>query len=392
MTSAENSNGGPVNEVIGVRVSEMTPAEEATQLTATVVVCTYNPDRSALQACLVALASQITSFSYQVLVVDDGSAETFVDLIDDLRVRFHRRDLNGGIGAARRTGVIKAEGTYVAFCDDDCVPDERWLEELVAAIRHTNAVGVAGRVVPLPARALTARYLANAGYGRPAPSRLTPDRNIRSRLVNYFDEMLRPTDLQDGDALAEVYTANAAFHRGAVLSVGNFDPELRSGEDVALSRKLTAGYPDQGLRYAEGATASLANDTGLGGLLQKTYRRYGDVLLVARGAGRIPPIFPLPITVLISGACARTLRFRLLGVAVSPLVAYFWWPIRPGLTVRERLLFPYVQFLVETAGLAGLLDKYFRRFLFSDIRRLTKRIRAATGVRPDKPLEIGGRR
>ena len=52
------------------------------------------------------------------------------------------------MGAARQAGVEAAKGDIVAFTDDDCVPDPRWLEELVEAFRRDGALyGVQGRTV-----------------------------------------------------------------------------------------------------------------------------------------------------------------------------------------------------------------------------------------------------
>lgn len=57
-----------------------------------------------------------------VVAVDGGEPPS---VPDDARIRVEVRDVNGGAGAARNTGVERSSGTNVAFLDDD----DTWLPE-----------------------------------------------------------------------------------------------------------------------------------------------------------------------------------------------------------------------------------------------------------------------
>jgi glycosyltransferase involved in cell wall biosynthesis len=62
-----------------------------------------------------------------VVVVDGPSPElaSFVTSHPDPRVRLVQRETNGGVAAARNTGIAAAEGRYVGFLDDDDI----WLPQ-----------------------------------------------------------------------------------------------------------------------------------------------------------------------------------------------------------------------------------------------------------------------
>jgi glycosyltransferase involved in cell wall biosynthesis len=114
-----------------------------------VIICTYN--RGDLVASAVQSVLDQTFPDFEVVVVDDGSTDDTLErvaAIPDLRVRSVRRD-NGGLSAARNTGVAASCGTFVTFLDDDDRPETDWLEQFAAVL------GTGARVVSCGARWIT---------------------------------------------------------------------------------------------------------------------------------------------------------------------------------------------------------------------------------------------
>jgi hypothetical protein len=81
-----------------------------------VLIPTYGRPQFLKDALDSVLAQSISSF--ECLVIDDASP-TLPSLPSDPRFRLVRRDTNGGVSAARNTGLDAAAGRYVVFLDDD---------------------------------------------------------------------------------------------------------------------------------------------------------------------------------------------------------------------------------------------------------------------------------
>ena len=122
-----------------------------------VVIPCYN-GRQYLETCLRSI-TPVLSESCEAIVVDDGSTEPIVDIVESFapRVRYVRQN-NQGPARARNLGIAQTSGQYISFLDsDDCLlaPDV-WREQL--ALLESNAsvglvyakscvIDAAGRVI-----------------------------------------------------------------------------------------------------------------------------------------------------------------------------------------------------------------------------------------------------
>ncbi len=156
---------------------------------------------------------------YEVVVVVDGGSDSLEEAnIGDqaaLRLRVLRQE-NLGPAAARNHGARMAEGRFLAFTDDDCVPDALWLAELDRALRSGPGLLWGGRTInmypgslPTEASQLLSDYL-HENY------------NPASRIGAFF-----PSN-------------NLAVERTRFLELGGFDERLRFGEDRELCSRWRA--------------------------------------------------------------------------------------------------------------------------------------------------------
>jgi CDP-glycerol glycerophosphotransferase len=116
--------------------------------TVSVIVPFYNVE-DYIGPCLDSILEQ-SFVHFEVVLVDDGSpdgsravAEQYV--ARDPRVRLVTRP-NGGLGAARNTGIKAARGRYLTFVDSDDVLPVHALAVLVGSARATGSQIVAGSV------------------------------------------------------------------------------------------------------------------------------------------------------------------------------------------------------------------------------------------------------
>lgn len=97
---------------------------------ATIAICTYNRI-STLPRTLESLSLLRGPYTFEVLVVngpsDDGTAE-YLATRDDVRV-FDNPEAN--LSVSRNIAIANAKGRYIAFIDDDAVPEPDWLTILL---------------------------------------------------------------------------------------------------------------------------------------------------------------------------------------------------------------------------------------------------------------------
>lgn len=96
-----------------------------------------------LQKCVDSLLSQdIPSSEYEIVLVDDGSPDKCPQICDNYaaahkNIRVVHRE-NGGLSAARNSGIKVAEGEYVMFVDSDDYIEPNMLSGLLNQIERDN--------------------------------------------------------------------------------------------------------------------------------------------------------------------------------------------------------------------------------------------------------------
>lgn len=106
-----------------------------------IVVPTYNVE-SYIAATITSVLRQ-TYGSFELLLIDDCSTDTTVDIINsftDPRIRLIRNARNSGAGITRTTGLQMAKGRYIALLDSD---DLWYPEKLTMQISFMQQTGAA---------------------------------------------------------------------------------------------------------------------------------------------------------------------------------------------------------------------------------------------------------
>jgi len=91
----------------------------------------------ALSGLLEALAQQsLSPERYEIILVLDGAAlsASLAARFEARGVRIERLGRRSGPGAARNRGAAVARGEYLAFTEDDCLPDREWLSRAAARL------------------------------------------------------------------------------------------------------------------------------------------------------------------------------------------------------------------------------------------------------------------
>ena len=140
--------------------------------TVSVVVPLYNTEKY-IEECISSVLDQ-TLRDLEVLVVDDGSRDRSVEIVEEIarrdkRVRLlrHPGGVNLGVSRTRRLGITEASGEYIAYLDADDAFEPTKLERQVSLMKTHPAcllchTGIRSVAVPLEDQELS-RLLESQG-------------------------------------------------------------------------------------------------------------------------------------------------------------------------------------------------------------------------------------
>lgn len=104
-----------------------------------IVIAAYNVDRF-IEKCVISCNNQnLNNEDYEILVINDGSNDDTLLKIKQLSLKIFNlvfiSQPNGGLGAARNTGLSYAKGEYIWFIDGDDFLQENCLQKIVDKIK-----------------------------------------------------------------------------------------------------------------------------------------------------------------------------------------------------------------------------------------------------------------
>lgn len=275
----------------------------------------------AIRRCVESLVQLVSCAPpFEVIVVDDGSRVPCASVLQGLSPPFSLQIIrlgHRGVAAARNAGVARARGRWLAFVDDDCVPEPGWLSAFFRELSRAPNCLAGGKVINglrgnlySEASQLLVAYLYHAWNGQPYQAR-------------FF------------------VGCNMACPRETFLKLGGFDESfLIGGEDRELCRRWRrVGHP---LCYVDDAVVRHYHELNLTSFIGQHFR-YGrgawDYRRVCRRDGDYVPL-------------------ESLGWYIGLLT----WPFRrPELSRQESFLISLLLGVAQLANAVGFLSEVVRR-------------------------------
>lgn len=199
---------------------------------ATVAVCTRDRPED-LRRCLEAFML-LPDDGQEYLVIDNCPAtDATEELVKNYpKVRYVREDVPGS-SAARNRALREAKHEFVAFTDDDAVPDPNWLRSLLGNFSDPRVMCVTGLIMPLELETEAQEWFERySPHGRGFERRIFDGAHCNPLIVS-------PVGV----------SASMALRKSSIESIGLFDEALGAGtptvggEDCELfARILRSGY------------------------------------------------------------------------------------------------------------------------------------------------------
>jgi len=267
-----------------------------------IIIPTFNGG-ARIQNCLDSLLKQTVGRNAEILIVDDGSTDNTIEVVNQFPGVRVITQANAGPAAARNRGAAEARGAIILFTDDDCVPMQDWLDAMLAPFEDPEVVGAKG-VYRTHQKSLAARFVQ----------------------IEYEDRYRLMAGLSSIDFID---TYSAAFRRDRFLEMTGYDTSfpVACAEDIELSYRMSArGWK---MKFVPNAIVYHTHPDTFSKYLKKKYKfAFWRVLAVRKNPSKGVKDSHTP----------QTMKLQLLFAPVLLLAAVFDLAIRPVLSASAVVL------------------------------------------------------
>ena len=327
----------------------------------TVVIGTYNGAQT-LGAALEALEDQVTTFTYEILVINDASSDSTADVASRPGVRLITLERNQGHGHTLNVGLSNARGSYMAMMDDDCVPPREWIQQLGVAWNSVgpNVTMIGGLVEPFDTDTFNRRYVA---FRRPLTHQEANVSETTGLWTRLRFQLSPPRVLAGPHSVYFTVGANMSVRVDAAREAGGFTDAPGAGEEESLARPLRARFgPDTVQLFPDIIMYHNFDES-----LRDTFRRsrsygrtHGRNWVSDRDIPTFPPLPACATLVAVAVAVVNPLSALLL-IVLFPYVLYRrWFSWFRAKRSREALVYPYVQACEDVATNWGFVQGVWR--------------------------------
>lgn len=190
-----------------------TPTPPRNKPSISIIIPSFN-GRERLQRLLPKLAS-IAEECIEVIIVIDGSEDGSLELITrSFPSMSPIWRANGGRAAARNSGARATSSDLIIFLDDDCIPDDQFINEhSIHHEKHPNSIATGPQISPLGMKTEFEKY-----------------RHAKS--LEFSNSLL---ELEEISHLKFLTAANMSVPRILFEKLGGFNEELTDCEDYDLA-------------------------------------------------------------------------------------------------------------------------------------------------------------
>ncbi|NES02578.1 MAG: glycosyltransferase family 2 protein [Okeania sp. SIO2F4] len=197
-----------------------------------VAVCTYNRADRLVSALDALITQSLPTEKFEIILVDNASTDNTKEVCakyqEKLSNLHYIYESVQGLSRARNTAINNARGKYISYLDDDAIPCEIWLAEILQTFEIVTPmpIGIGGPIYPL--------------WEMGEPEWMQSEMDFLFSIIDYGKEShwLKFPKFPFG--------ANMSYQREAILKVGGFDESLgRKGgsllscEEYLLNKTLT---------------------------------------------------------------------------------------------------------------------------------------------------------